>query len=73
MDYPIHNNTISMELSILFFKDSQVEILFRKIVFILENSIYHDEMRHKQHFNWVYTVCQHTISPVSRMKMLVVK
>ena len=53
MDYPIHIDTISMELSILYFKGLSVKIsknyafLSLKIVFILANSADHDEMPHK--------------------------
>ena len=46
MDFPLHIDTISMDLSILHFKGSQVELsnLSLKIVFILANSADPDEM-----------------------------
>ena len=51
--YPIHFDTISMELSILYFKGLPMEVFIKcidiyflslKIVFILANSAYPDEM-----------------------------
>ena len=50
IDYPIHIDTISMELSILYFKGLQVKIsindafLSLRIVFILANRADHDEI-----------------------------
>ena len=50
MDYPIHIDTISMELSILYFKKLSVKLflndvfLFPKIVFNFANSADPDEM-----------------------------
>ena len=57
MDYPIHTDTIRMELSILYFKGLSVKIskndafLSLKIVFILANSADPDEMPHKAAFH----------------------
>ena len=57
MDYPIHINTIKMELSILYLKGLSVKIskndafLSLKIVFILANSADPDEMPHKAAFH----------------------
>ena len=74
MDYPIHIDTISMCLSILYYKGSHVKIykvnlfLSPKIVFILANSADPDEMPHFAAFIWVITVCQSSCLPVSRMK-----
>ena len=57
MDFPIHNDTISMELPIVYFKGSQVEIsnydvlLSLKIVLILANSADPDEMQHYSAFH----------------------
>ena len=50
MDYPIHIDTISMELSILHFKGFRSKCLWNhvfvslKIVFILANSVVSNEM-----------------------------
>ena len=77
MDFPIQINTISMGLSIIYFKGSQVEItnhfvlLSEKIVFILANSGSPDEMAH---FDRVFAVCQSTalgISSIQRDKNVV--
>ena len=46
MDFPIHIDTISMGLPILYFKVSQVE--FSKLLRIM------------LHFIWVFTACQRT-------------
>ena len=52
MDFPIHIDTIRMELPIVYFKGSQVDIskswcvLFLKIVLVLANSVDPDEMQH---------------------------
>ena len=57
MDYTIHNDTIRMELSILYLKGLSVKIskndafLSLKIVFILANSADPDEMPHKAAFH----------------------
>ena len=68
MDYPIHIDAISMEMSILYFMGLPVKILNKlnnvflspKIVYILvilANNADPDEMLH---FIWVFTVCQST-------------
>ena len=45
MHFPIHTDTISMDLSILYYKGSQVEILILFLsLFILVNSAYSDEI-----------------------------
>ena len=52
MDLPIHTDTISMDLSILYFKVSRIKRCFfniflaLKIVFILANSADPDKMSH---------------------------
>ena len=67
MDYLIHK--ISMEVSILYSKESQVEI-FLKIVFILENSIDHDEM---WYFICFYTVCHCTCTTLPGLEVIKLK
>ena len=78
MNFPIYIDTISMDMSILYFTGSLVKI---SIFFILANSADPDEMLHyvafhlglhclpiMQHFIWVCTVCQSTCLQLSRMK-----
>ena len=59
----IQIETISMEKSILYFKDVSLKYYcsYIKIAFILANSAGPDEMPPlKRHFIWVFTVCQRT-------------
>ena len=57
MDFPIHIDTINMELSILYFMGSQVKILnlnmflSRNTIFILANSADQAEMPHHAAFH----------------------
>ena len=55
MDFPIHINTISMDLSILYFKGTQVKITnfntFLYLKIILANSADSDEMPHYMVFH----------------------
>ena len=53
MDFPIHIDTISMELPILYFYGSQVEVykLPLKVVLILANCTDPDEMQHYAAFH----------------------
>ena len=62
MDLPIHIDTINMEMLILYFKGSYVEIsfnydifLFLRVVIILANSADPDEMFARVHF-WGFLV-----------------
>ena len=71
MDYPIHIDAISMELSILYFKGLPVKIFYKllKIVLVSANSADTDEMPPKLAFHiWVFTIWQCPCLPVSRMK-----
>ena len=67
MNFPIHSDTKSMGLSIVYFKGSQVNFskydvfLSLKVVLILANSADPD-------FIWVFTVCQHTFQGVSSIQ-----
>ena len=81
MDYPIHTDTISMELSISYFMGSQVKIsiknyapLSQKIVFILANSTDPDilvfTVCERDPDILVFTVCENTFFIVSRMKRI---
>ena len=57
MDFPVHIDTVSMGLPIMYFKRSQVEFLIYdvflslKVVFILVNSSDPDEMQHYAAFH----------------------
>ena len=74
MDYPIHIDTIRMELSLFYFKELQVKISIKSCIsvpedcFILANSADSDEMPPYAVFHLVFTVCQSTCLPISRMK-----
>ena len=74
MDYPIHIDTISMELFILYFDGFPVKLsindvfLSLKIVFIIANSVDPDEI-------WVFTVCQSThlgVYSIQRVSMQII-
>ena len=59
MNFPIHIDTTSMELPIVYFKGSQIEFskllydvfLSLKVVLIIANSVDSDEMQHNAAFH----------------------
>ena len=71
MDFPILIDTVSMVLSIVYFKGSHVEFLYYnvflslKVVLIVGNSADPEEMLHSF---WVFTICQSTRLGVSTLQ-----
>ena len=62
MDYPIHIATISLELSILYFKGLPVKLSIKQCISVHEDCFYKQTVqtlmkcRLMRHFIWVFTV-----------------
>ena len=70
MDFPIHIDTISMWLPIVYFKGSQVEFSNLWCISVPEGSFYHSKQCIMLHFIWIFAVGSSTRLGVSSLQGL---